>query len=175
MSLTKILLAGTAVCALCTASALAADPPKIHLANIGSALTMKASGPGHFKSNTGGARVSTFTETLTFSGTLSAAADWRVPVLLNGETWYSSATCLGPAHERGVFKQRTAIAQVTNGTSTGTIAGCGATIFTFHGPVYKLYKRAAKSDVVKGAVFANHFVGYNLTLNETIDLTITHP
>jgi len=169
MSFTKTLLAGAALCALCTVPALAA-PPSIHMGGIDNAMTMKI---GHTKSDMKQAGRPSFTETVTFTGTLSAASDLKVPVLLWAETWYSSASCTQPAHQVLTVPKTTAFAKIAHGTSSGTISGCGSTIFNFFGPVYTLTDKHARSDSFPGSLSAKNFVGYNLLLNANTDLTIT--
>jgi hypothetical protein len=166
MTLAKTLLASAAVCALCTAPALAREAPPIHLASMDSALTLKMGSPAHFKTNVVASKLPDDTESVTFTGTLPAK---RVPTLLWGETWYDSENCTAPANEKGIFPKTTALAKITHGTSTGTISSCGSTIFTYYGPVYDL-KMKGKSDTFASAIKAYKFVGYNLTLNVTTDL-----
>jgi hypothetical protein len=165
MSFAKTLLAGAAVCALCTAPALAA--PSIHLAGADSLAK------AHVKTNVIHRNATTLTETITFTGTLSTATFHKVPTLLWAETWQDTATCIPPANEKGSFKQTTAAAKVSNGSSTGATSACPSSTFTFYGPVYKLTAKHATSDSFSGTVIAKRYSGYNLTLNGNTDLTIT--
>ena len=170
MTFAKTLLSSVAICALCTAPALAREAPRIHLAGIETATKMSAP---HFKSGGGSPDISNFTETTTFTGTLSEANYHKMPVMLWGETWYSSTTCLEPTREAWAGPKTTAAARLKAGTSTGTIAACGSTVFTFHGPIYTLEARHVTSDSFASTVKARRFEGYNLTLNANTDLTIT--
>ena len=167
MTLAKTLLASAAVCALCTAPALAREAPPIHSAGIDSALTLKVGSPAHFKTSQAHPDAKDFTESATFTGPLPARRD---ATLLWGETWYSPATCLEPANEKAMFPKTTAVAKITKGTSTGTISACPGTTFTFYGPVYDL-KMRAKSDSFASVISARRFSGYNLTLNVATDLS----
>jgi hypothetical protein len=173
MSLAKSLLAGAAICALCTAPALSREAPNIHIASADTPLTMKVGSGLHQKTSSARPDVGTFTETLTFTGSLSFVAFKKTPTMLWGETWYDPSTCAAPTNEKGKFPRTTAIAKISTGTSTGNISGCGSTIFTFYGPIYDL-KMKAKSDSFSGVIFAKKFNKYNLTLNVNTDLTITH-
>ena len=173
MSLTKTLFAGAALCALCTAPALARGlAPSIHIAGIESSTNMTVGSTAHSKSNGAGPNLPSFTETVTFTGTLSQAVDHKVPVLLWAETWYSSASCTEPANEKLKTPKATALAKISHGSSTGTISACGSTIFTFYGPVYTL-KAKGKRDAFTSDLTAKNFVGYNLKLVANTDLTIT--
>jgi hypothetical protein len=167
MTLAKTLLASAAVCALCTAPALARVAPAIHLAGIDTALTLKVGSPAHFKTSQVHPDANEFTETVTFTGPLPAK---RVATMLWGETWYNQNTCLEPANETSKFPRKTAVAKITKGTSTGTISTCPGTTFTFYGPVYKLRERT-KSDSFASVIGAKHFSGYNLTLNVNTELS----
>jgi len=171
MSLTKTLLAGAAVCALCTAPALAAAP-SIHLGGLGSAMTMKVGSNLHAKTNAANPNLPSFTQTVTFTATLSRAASKEVPVLLWAETWYSSASCTEPSNEKLMTPRKTALAHISHGTSTGVISACGSTVFTFYGPVYTL-EHKGKTDAFTSDLTAKNFVGYNLKLVANTDLTIT--
>lgn len=166
MSYTKTLLAGAAICALCTTPALARTAPSIHLAGIDS----KAK--AHIK-NIIKPDITHITETITFSAFLSASADYKLPVLLWGETWQDTATCIPPSDERGRFPQRTAVAKISVGTSTGPTSACPSSTFTFYGPIYDLTAKNATSDSFSGTVTAKHYSGYNLLLNGNTVLTLT--
>jgi hypothetical protein len=174
MSLTKTLFASAALCALCTAPALARGlAPSIHVAGIESASSMKVGAAAHSKTNAANPDRPSFTETITFTGTLSTASAHKVPILLWAETWYSSASCTQPTNEKLITPKTTAVARIHHGTSTGNISGCGSTIFTFYGPIYTLEKKHATSDSFQSLVTAHNFVGYNLKLVANTDLTIT--
>jgi opacity protein-like surface antigen len=170
MSFATTLLGGAAICALCAAPALAA--PSIHLAGADTAMTMKVGTAGHVKTGASPFGSTAFTETLTFTGTLTTAT-FHNPTLVWGETWQDTTTCLAPPHEKGVFKQKTAVAKISDGTSTGNTTACPDTTFTFYGPVYDLQTKTATSDSFSGYILARHYSGYNLTLNVHTDLTIT--
>ena len=172
MSLSETLLAGSAMCALCVAPALSREAPDIHLASGESPLRMKIGAALHYK--TVGVRpdVQSITETVTFTGSLSFAADHNVPIMIWSTSWFNQTTCMQPAKEKLVLPKKTAVAKISAGTTTGTISGCGSTIFTFYGPIYDL-KRRANSDAFTGALIAKKFEGYNLALIANTDLTIT--
>jgi opacity protein-like surface antigen len=173
MSFTKTLLAGAALCALCTAPALARTAPPIHLAGIETPLKMKPGAPGHYKTNGVHPDVPSFTETITFSGSLSKSSFKGVPVMLWGETWFDFSTCMEPTKEKGVFPKSSPAAKIASATSTGTVSGCGSTIYTFYGPLYTLKDKKAKSDSFAGDITAKKFVGYNLDLHAITNLSIT--
>jgi hypothetical protein len=172
MSLVKTLLAGAAVCALCTAPALAArEAPKIHLAHTDfSNITKQAA--GHFKSDGRVHPAINFTETVSFSADVPKS-DLKMPILLWGEAWYNSSDCGVIPNQKAKFPKTTAAASIKSGTSTGTISGCGSTVFTFYGPLYKLTDKKAKKDAFTGNITAKHFSGYNLDLVANTDVTIT--
>jgi hypothetical protein len=170
MTLKTTLLASVALCGLMAAPALArSTAPSIHLAGH-SGVPMAA----HVKSSRINPSVTHVTQTLTFTGSLSYAADFKMKVVLLGETWYSSTQCVQPTKEKWVGLPKTTLyARVTQSTSTGTIAGCTGTTFTFHDIDYELIHKKGTSDTVSGALEANHFEGYDLKLNAHIDLTLT--
>jgi hypothetical protein len=170
-NITKTMLAGAALCALSTAPVLASGPPTIHLVSIPSPLRMNMSLNSHFKTDIQDRKTQDFTETVTFTGALTDSADLKTPVMLWGETWYSNVNCTQPANETAKFEKST-VAKITTTTSTGTISGCGSTIYTFYGPLYDLKVKSAKSDSFSGNVSAKKFSGYNLDLVANTDLTI---
>jgi len=172
MSFTKTLLAGAALAALCTAPALARTAPPIHLVHGDTALKMKPGSNGHFKTSTRAEPNASFTTTVSFTGTLSTAAFRKVPTLLFAESWVAN-TCIPPTNEKGMFRQTTPAAKISNGSVTGTTTNCPSTTFTFYGPVYKLLSKTATSDAFTGTVIAKHYSGYNLTLIANTSLTIT--
>lgn len=173
MRLAQTLLAGSAICALCTAPALSGEAPNIHVASAGSALRMKVGSALHHKTVGASPDIQTLTETVTFTGSPSFAAYHNVPVMLWSEGIFNQATCMQPAKEKLVLPKKTAVAKISAGSITGTIAGCGSEIFTFYGPIYDLKRRAA-SHAFTGAVIAKKFDGYNVTLIANTDLTITN-
>ena len=120
MSYTKTLLAGAAICALCTVPALATTAPSLHIAGIDSRMH------AHVKSGFTKPDITHLTETITFTGSLSASADYKVPVLLWAETWQNTLTCIPPTDEVGKFPNRTTVAKITVGTSTGptSVSSC---------------------------------------------------
>jgi len=172
MSLVQTLLTGSAICALCTAPALSGEAPNIHVASAQSPLRMKVGSALHHKTVGANPDIQSLTETLTFTGSLSFAADHDVPIMLWAELIYNQSTCMQPAKEKLVLPKKTAVAKISTGTVTGTIAGCGSKVFTYYGPIYDLKRRAA-SDAFTGALIAKKFDGYNITLIANTDLTIT--
>jgi hypothetical protein len=173
MSLAETLLAGSAACALCVAPALSREAPNIHVAGVESPLRMKVGAALHHKTVEAGPDTQTLTETMTFSSSLSFAAYHNVPVFLWAEGFFNQSTCMQPKKEKIVLPKKTAVAKISAGTTTGTISGCGNTIFTFYGAIYDLKRRAA-SDAFRGAIIAKKFDGYNVTLIVNTDLTITN-
>jgi hypothetical protein len=170
MTLKTTLLASVALCGLMAAPALArSSAPGIHLAGH-SGLQMAA----HVKSNVRPPKVMHFTETVTFSATLSYATYFKMKIDLLGETWYSSTQCVQPTKQKWEdLPKTTAYAKVGHTTSTGTIAGCGSDIFTFQDITYDLIKKKGTADQVTGSLVANKFEGYDLKLNAIIDITLT--
>lgn len=165
MSYTKTLLASAAICALCTTPALARTAPSIHVAGIDSKA--KAHVKNIIKPD-----ITHITETITFSASLSASADYKLPVLLWGETWQDTATCIPPNDERGRFPQHTAVAKISVGTTTGPTSACPSSTFTFYGPLYKLESQTATSDSFQGEVSARHYSGYHLKLRANTNVNI---
>jgi hypothetical protein len=164
----KLLMAGAAICALATAPAFAAKAPNIHLAFHGGTTLAKTS---HHIGKT-----SNFTETATFSGSISTSADYKTKVVVLGETWYSSTNCTQPTKEKWKpLPKKTAYAKISQSTSTGSIGGCTGTVFTFHDINYDLTKKNAvgKTDSFTGDLVAKKFEGYNLKLIANINLAIT--
>jgi hypothetical protein len=172
MRLAQTLLAGGALCALCVAPALSREAPNIHVASGDSPLTMKVGGALHHKTVGANPNIQSLTETITYSSPISFAAYHNVPVLLWTESFFNQSTCMQPAKEKLVLPKKTAVAKISVGSSTGTVSGCGTTIFTFYGAIYDL-KRRAPSDSFTGVITAKKFDGYNLTLIVNTDLTIT--
>jgi len=173
MSFTKTLLAGAAIGALCTAPALARMAPNIHLAGIASKAKVTIKGASHSKTDVANPNFTNITETYSFFNSLSFAADNEVPVLLFGETWQDTASCIPPAHENARYPRRTPAANVATGTSTGPTSACPNSTFTFYGPLYTLERRHGGADAFSGALKARRYSGYNLTLNENVNVTIT--
>ncbi len=172
MSFTKTLLAGAAIGALCTAPALARTAPNIHLAGIQTNAKMTVKSPSHSKTDVGTTKYTDITQTVTFSSSVNFTADGEVPILLFGETWQDTATCIPPAHEFAQYPRQTAAASVRIGTSTGPTSACPNTTFTFYGPLYTLERRHVRTDSFKGLLRAHHYSGYNLTLNENVNVNI---
>ncbi len=171
MSFTKTLLTGAAIGALCAAPALARTAPNIHLAGIASKAKMTTKG-SHSKTDVANPNYTNLTQTVSFFNSLSFAADTEVPVLLFGETWQDTNTCTPPAHEHASYPHRTAAAKINHGTSTGPTSACPNSTFTFYGPLYTLENNTG-TDSFKGVLKARHYSGYNLTLNENVNVTIT--
>jgi len=172
MTLKTILLAGVAMCGLAAAPALArSQAPNIHLATSSAGTKMTA----HMKSKIHDPSSTNFTETATFTGTISTKADFKVKILLLGETWYSTTSCAAPTKQKWVgLPKKTLYAKVAQSTSTGTVSGCGSTVFTFYDIDYTLTTKKAvgKTDTVSGDLVAKHFEGYNLKLVAHVDLAI---
>ncbi|MEJ0047225.1 MAG: hypothetical protein WDN04_14750 [Rhodospirillales bacterium] len=177
MTLRTTLLTGVAICGLTAAPALAhGGAPGIHLAAPHSGIQATA----HVKSHIRNPMIQNFTETATFTGTASASAVYKQKIVLLGETWYSSTSCTAPAANKEKWvglPKKTKFAKVGQSTSTGTIGGCGSTIFTFHDIDYTLNKKGktvvGKTDTVNGKLVAKKFNGYNLTLVANVEITFT--
>jgi hypothetical protein len=161
-----------ALCSFTAVPALARTAgPSIHLATV-HGLPMKT----HMKS-TPRESISHFTQTETFSASLSVATYLKHKVTLLGDTWYLTSSCTQPTKEKWVgLPKKTLYAKVSQSTSTGTITACPGTTFTFHDIDYDLTSKKTKSgdaDVVSGNLIANKFDGYDLKLIATIDITFT--
>jgi opacity protein-like surface antigen len=165
MTLAKTLLAGAAVCALCTAPALALAAPHIHLVGDDNIAKVKP-GSVHIKTGQVHNDLETLTETITFSASFPPL---KTKTLLWGETWQDTESCTPPKHESGMFPKKTKVAKISVGTSTGPTSACPSSTFTFYGPVYDL-KKTAKSDSFSGSIVAKKYSGYNLTLNANTNL-----
>ncbi len=171
MSFAKTLLAGAAVCALCTAPALARTAPNIHLAGSGFDSPAKLI---HSKTNAGNPNVTDITQTFSFSISLSDSSFYRVPVQFNQYTWQNTQTCIAPTRQfMTLAPRKTNAAKITVGSSTGPTSACPNTIFTFLGPLYELKSRNKTSDSFVASLVAKHYFGYHLTLNENWAITIT--
>ena len=171
MSFTNILMAGAAVCALCTAPALARVAPSIHLAAAGFDSPAKLV---HSKTNVEHPNVPNVTDTFSFSASLSEASYYKVPVQFNEYTWQNTNTCVAPTRQSfKVMPRKTAAAKIGSGSSTGATSACPSTIFTFSGPLYELKSKTATSDSFTAALVAKRYSGYNFTLNENWAITIT--
>jgi hypothetical protein len=165
----KLLMAGAAICALATAPAFAASKaPNIHLAFHGGGTLVKTS--HHI------GKATNFTETATFSGSISTSADYKTKVVVLGETWYDSTNCTQPTKEKWKpLPKKTTYAKLSQSTSTGSIGGCTGTVFTFHDINYDLTKKngAGKTDTFTGDLVAKNFIGYNLKLIANLIINIT--
>jgi hypothetical protein len=170
MTLKTTLLASVALCGLMAAPALArSSAPSIHLAGH-SGLQMAA----HVKSNHRLPPIMHFTETVSFTATLSYATYFKQKIDLLGETWFNSTQCVQPTKQKWtLLPKKTTYARVGHTTSTGTIAQCGSDIFTFQDITYDLIKKKGTADQVTGSLIANRFQGYDLKLNAIIDITLT--
>jgi hypothetical protein len=174
MTLKTTLLAGVAICGLMAAPALArGTAPSIHLAGH-SALQTTA----HVKTQHVNPQVTDLTETITFSGSASATAIHKVPITLLGETWYDSANCTQPTKQSWKnLPKKSTYGKVGHTTSTGTIGGCGSTIFTFQDILYTETAPPAKAknhtDQVVGDLIAPNFNKYHLDLHAIVNLNLT--
>jgi hypothetical protein len=169
MSFTKTLFAGAAVCALCTAPALAA--PSIHLAGTGFKSPAKLI---HSKTNVVHPNATNRTYTFSFALSLSQASSNEVPIQLNQYTWQDTATCVPPHDEdyANMPRRHTAAAKLSVGTVTGATSACPSSVFTFYGTVYELESTTATADSFTSALTARHYGGYNDKLNEKWAVTI---
>jgi hypothetical protein len=168
MSFAKTLLAGAAICALCTAPALAA--PNAHVVGSGFDSPAKLI---HSKTKVNPNKTPSQTVTFSFSATLSRAADFKVPVQFNQYTWQDTATCLPPTHQTfKVSPKKTAAAKIGVGSTTGATSACPSSIFTFSGPLYELKSKTATSDSFTAALIAHKYSGYTDILNENWAINI---
>jgi len=173
MTLKTTLLASAALCGLMAAPALArsSGAPAIHLAAPHGATA------AHVKSLHRNPNITDFTETVTFTATLSVSTYYKDKIDLLGETWFNSTQCVQPTKQKWKgLPKKTKYAKVGKSTSTGTLGaeGCPET-FTFQDITYDLVKKPAvgKTDSVAGDLVANHFEGYDLKLVATIDITFS--
>ncbi|HTT82921.1 MAG TPA: hypothetical protein VMF67_05540 [Rhizomicrobium sp.] len=165
-TLLTTMLAGAAVCALSTAPALAS--PNIHMSTILKAPLRLNSGM-HFKSNTAEPKGGTnYTTTVTFSGSVSS----HFKGLLFAESWYTTTTngkCVQPKKEKQKYtKSKTGKIKAATTTSTNP---CATGTFTYYGPDYTASAKGKGN--FKGKLSAKKFYGYNLLLNENVNLTVS--
>ncbi len=170
MTLTKILMAGAAVGALAIALPAAAAP-NIHVASLPGNFKTKVTGALHSKTDAGNPNATHLTQTVSFFNTLSASQK-GVATLLWGETWYNRITCTQPSDQVFYAPKHTSHGKIAMGTSTGTISGCGSTIFTFQGPDYTLKNTTPGTDSFEADLHGRHFMGYNLLLNANTTVNI---
>ena len=177
MSFTKTLLAGAAICALCTAPALAAKAPSIHLAGFTARSVSMHSGATHVKTGIRDPKYTHFTETVTFDASISETGFYKNPVLLWGETWLYSSCGAAVPNEHGKVTVRATAGKVRQGTSTGTASGCtNGTIYTFIGPVYTLKSKTATADAFTFDLDAvAPGISYKLKLVGNTNVAIGHP
>ena len=171
MTFTKTLLAGAALCALCSAPALARQAPNVHLQGLDGA---RAKITANHSKSTASPDAKSFTTTVTFSGTIPEASFYKTPTLLWAEAWINNSTCVEPPNQKFTTQKTTANAKISGGTVTGSTTSCTTSTFTFYGPVYDLKSKTATSDTFTSKLVAKHASGYNLTLNATTNLTISH-
>jgi hypothetical protein len=175
MTLKTTLLASVALCGLMAAPALAkGGAPNIHLAaphGVQAVHVKNGVSPSYHQNTTN------FTETVTFSAVLSISTYFKQKIDLLGETWYNESSCAQPTKQKWKkLPKKTKYAKVGTATSTGTIGGCGSTIFTFQDITYDLISKkakAGKTDKVSGDLVAKKFEGYNLTLVAHVDITFS--
>ncbi len=162
MTLTKILLAGAAVCALCTAPALAA--PKLHLAGAEDNILKVKPGSVHSKTNRAQPGITDVTYTLTLSGSYPPV---KTPTLLWAYTWQNVNTCIPPKKESLVLPTKTKGAKITVGTTTGGTSACPSSTFTFYGPMYDLKKQTKQDGNFTADLIAKKYSCYNYTAHVT--------
>ena len=162
MTLTKILLAGAAVCALCTAPALAA--PKLHLAGAEDNILKVKPGSVHSKTNRAQPGITDVTYTLTLSGSYPPV---KTPTLLWAYTWQNVNTCIPPKHESLTLPTKTKGAKISVGTTTGPTSACPSSTFTFYGPMYDLKKQTKQDGNFTADLIAKKYSGYNYTAHVT--------
>lgn len=170
MSFAKTLFAGAAVCALCTAPALAARSPA-HLVSAGLNSPSKLL---HVKTNAGSPNVTDVTLTYSFSAYLSRASFHEVPVQFIQYTWQNTLTCIPPVREGMTIvpKRNDGVARIKVGSTTGPTSACPSSTFTFYGPLYELEAKNATSDSFVAKLHARRYSGYTYTLVENWAVTI---
>jgi len=176
-NLSKTLLAGVALSSLAAVPALAAGAPSYHLAGIFARGITMHSGVAHSKTNIRDPKYTNYTTNITFSGTISGPAFYKVPTLLWAETWIYSSCGVQVPGGKGKVAAKAKAGKVAVDAITGTISGCtNGTIYTFHGPLYTLKSKTATSDTFVFDVDAKDAgAKLNLKLVGTTNLTISPP
>ena len=168
MTLAKTLLAGVAVCALCTAPAMTLAAPKMHLASMTDSRAHMKPGSLHVKTNRGAEPgITDVTYTLTLSGSAPAK---NTPTLLWAYTWQNVNTCIPPKKESLALPAKTKGAKITVGTTTGGTSACPSSTFTFYGPMYDLKKQTKKDGTFLADLIAKKYSGYNYVAHVTTEL-----
>jgi hypothetical protein len=158
MTFAKTLLAGAAVCALCTAPAMTLAAPKLHLAGAEDNILKVKPGSVHSKTNRAQPGITDVTYTLTLSGSFPPV---KTPTLLWAYTWQNVNTCIPPKKESLVLPKKDKVAKITVGTTTGPTSACPSSTFTFYGPMYDLKKTPKKGDDFQTQLIAKKYSGYN--------------
>jgi hypothetical protein len=167
MTFAKTLLASAAVCALCTAPALALAAPQLHLAAAEDNILKVKPGSVHTKTNRAQPGITDVTYTLTLSGSFPPV---KTPTLLWAYTWQRTTTCIPPKKESLTLPKKDKVAKITVGTTTGPTSACPSSTFTFYGPMYDLKKAAKKGDTFTADLIAKKYSGYNYTAHVTTEL-----
>ncbi len=166
MTLSKLLFAGVAFCALCTAPTLVLAGPQLHLvAAEDHQMTLKP-GSLHTKTNRAQPGITDVTYTLTLSG---GFPPFKTPTLLWAYTWQNTKTCV-PPHELLKLPKMDKVAKIRVGTTTGPTSACPASTFTFYGPMYDLRDKHPTSDRFRTSLIARHYSGYHYKAHVFTDL-----
>ncbi len=167
MTFAKTLLAGAAICALCTAPAMTLAAPKLHLAGAEDNRLKVKPGSTHMKTNRAQPGITDVTYTLTLSGSLPPV---KQATLLWAYTWQNTNTCIPPKKESLAVPAKTKYAKITVGTTTGATSACPSSTFTFYGPDYKLKKSPKNGDSFLADLIAKKYSGYNYVAHVTTNL-----
>ena len=143
-NLISTLLAGSALCALAAAPALAGTAPKFHLVGLSSRQLTMHSGAVHSKTNIRDPNTVHYTITHTFTSTVTASVFYKKPKMLWKYDWMYTSSCIQTPNQKGKLVKRPHYGKVKSGTVTGTVSGCTG-IFTFIGPVYTLTKKVTNA------------------------------
>jgi hypothetical protein len=181
--LTRTMLAGTAICALSTAPALAAHAPNIHLAGMRTTdLKLTVTGISHQKTPTHNPKYINYTTTI--NETLSApetALFHKFNLLYAWAFFDGGSNCHAINATKLTFKATptSTIHKIKKGSVTGTYTntstGCIGLHLTYYGPNYKLLSSTATSDSFTGKLeYHKTTTGYNLSIVTPTSLTITH-
>jgi autotransporter adhesin len=164
------------VCCLASLPALARDhAPSIHLMAATGARAVAV----HSKSKPIERTITNVTETATFTGTISTAADYKKKTEIAGEAWFSGS-CTEPATPKQAWKglpKKTLYAKISTGTVESALGSgaCPGDTFKFYTVIYDLSTKKAVGDTdsFTGTLTALKFLKvYDLYLEATFDLTI---
>jgi hypothetical protein len=134
----------------------------------------------HLKSNIHDPSTPNYTQTATFTGSLSTATAYKVKTILLGESWVDSSSCTQPTKQKWATVTKPTKGTLSYSSSTGMLSSgaCPTTTFTFQDIDYTLKAKvkaggADITDSLTSDLIAKKFLGYNLKLVANVDLTIT--